>query len=140
MIQNHVVTPLTEDHKLVVSTMKGSSKNKVLHLLEFTKEESSSPVEMAFAIRKVITNLPLRVGNEVTIITENTQALIEMLSVCFLQRRFNETVKITVKRESGEYVIPYIMNLKPGQEDEKEGMVDYSYGCGSCSGDCSSCG
>lgn len=143
MVQTHVITPLDKNHDLVHKEMTEPPIGKVLHQLKFTDEELQYPTKMGFAIREQLMSLPIRVGNEVIIITEPDQAFIEILSVGFLQRRLNECVTIIVRRESGKVSIPYFVNLKPGAGDEKEGMVQYNYNtggsCGSCSGDCSSC-
>lgn len=136
----HIITALDESHELVQQELNSPLTEKVLHKLRLSEEELRFPVKTAFAIRQQVTNLPLKVGDETVIITEDDQAVIEMLSVCFLQRRFNECIKVIVKRRSGEFLIPYLTNLRPGEGDEKEGMVDYNYGTSSSCGSCSSCG
>ena len=140
MSQRHIITPLKEDHPLVQEVLTTPPANKVLHILKFSEEELQFPVKTALATRNQVVHLPIRVGNEAMIITEDSQALIEMLSVCFLQRRFNETVLVIVKRNAGEFTIPYITHLRSWEDDERESMVDYNHGSGGCSGSCSSCG
>lgn len=142
MAQKHVITPLEKNHRLVQTEMETPPAGKIIHRLKFTEEELKFPTKIALAVREQVTNLPLKVGNEVVVVTEPDQAVIEMLAICFLQRRFNECIRVTVRRESGEFFIPYITNLLPGEDDRREGMVDYNYStspCGGCSGNCSSC-
>ena len=140
MPQRHIITALDKDHELIEPELSNSSYKAKLHKIELSERELSDVYKTAFAVRHQIVNLPLRVGDEVVVVTEDDQAVIEMLSVCFLQRRFNECIKLSVKRRSGEFFIPYLTNLKPGQDDEREGMVRYNYHSGSCSGNCSDCG
>jgi len=142
MASKHVVTALEPDHELVREEMNLPPAEKILHRLELSEEELAFPTKAALALREQITNLPLRVGNEVVVITSAEQAVIELLSVVFLQRRFNECIKVSVRRTSGEFFIPYITTLIERQDDKDRGMVYHNYStssCGSCSGDCSNC-
>jgi hypothetical protein len=140
MAKRHVITSLDENHKLVREELEKPTSLKVLHKIEVKEEDSKFPIKAALSIRDQIMDLPIRVGNEAVIIVDDKNALIEILSICFLQRRFNECISISVRRESGEFLIPYIAFLHSSPEDKRELLVDYNYSCGSCSGSCSSCG
>lgn len=142
MATRHIVTALKPDHELVLKEMNSPPDGKILHRLKLPEEELAFPTKAALTLLDQITNLPLRVGNEVIVITDIDQALIELLTVCFLQRRFNECIKVSVRRSSGEFYIPYITSLTERSDEKEGGMVNYNYSsgsCGGCSGNCSSC-
>ncbi len=115
MTTTHIVTPLPINHPLVQEEVIIPPANKVIHKLEITEEQMKFPIETARAVRSQVMKIEdIRVGNEIVIITEDSQALIELQTICFLQRRFYECIKIVTKRRSGKYVVPYLTNLKEG--------------------------
>jgi hypothetical protein len=135
---------LPEEHELIKKELKKISGNKNFHQIIVCDDDKEDEIKTALSIRNQVTNLPIRVGQTISVITTSDQALEELTIICFLQRRFNEAIKIFTVRPTGRYLIPYIVNLREGEDDRREGMVNYNYptssGCGSCGGSCSSCG
>ncbi len=138
MSKSAIVSLLPKDHKLVQEEMALPPADKIFYQLKLTEEELEYPKLIARSIRDQLAEIWFTIGFEVIVVVDNTQCIEEHVCINLLQRRYGETVPITIKRPEGKFFIPYLSDLKPPRK--KSGMVDYDYDSGSCSGDCSSCG
>jgi hypothetical protein len=139
MRTRHIISVLPDSHKLVQKELTESPGYKEFHQLVVQEDDNDDEVKTAIAIRDQVIQLPIRVGQTVSVVSTPEQALQELISICFLQRRFNETIKIFAVRPSGRHFIPYITNLRENEDDKRENMVNYNYPASSCGG-CTSCG
>ena len=139
MTIGHIISFLPEDDPLVLKEKKIPGR-KEFHQFVITEEDKENEIKMAISIRNQVNDLPIRVGNEVSVVSNLDQPLQELATVCFLQRRLYESIKVFVVRPTGRQFIPYITSLTENESDKLEGMVDYNYSTGGCGGNCSSCG
>ena len=138
--RDYIISPLEETHPLLQEELN-IPRERTLYKIVIKEEDRISPSHLARAIRDQVVLLDIRVGSKITLVVEDSQGLEENVCISILQRRFQETVDIIVRRSKLTHTVPYLVNLRPLSKREKDdGMVNYSYSCGPCSGDCSSCG
>ena len=136
MAVSYYISIYEEDHPLI---LQAKEKGTVGIKDTFFKVEPILTSNLKESVRKfmdIILEVPVRVGGRVFIISSDETILEEHIIIQTLQRRFLDTVAIVICRNDKQVEVPYLPELRK----RKDVLNTDHVGCGSCSGNCSSCG
>lgn len=140
MPQTHIISNYTEKEngsKWARKLYPGS----VFHKIDIPTVSFDDLDSIARTIFEQISNLKVRVGDRVVIVSKKDVALFAHICVQVLQRRFQETIETIVVQDNVANRIPFV-EMRDSSKQDSRFYVGYSYpvGCdSSCGGNCSKC-
>jgi hypothetical protein len=135
-MKKHIISFFDKDNSIVQQELKSKEPLQSYYFKE-NIQDIDDDINKAFIIKDLVNDIILKPGQEVIILADGNFIMETIVCITIIQRRLKETVKVTIKNDSGSQFIPSVLDLVK-KDYKQENMVDYNY-C-NCSSNCNSCG